>query len=100
MMINCSGVVFLFASWVDMDVLFIAPGNSRGIYQDLAEDYAAIEPPTWALLLAQSCRAVGLEVGICDANAERLDGAAVFERVQQARALSQRTRANHRTQQE
>ena len=68
-----------------MDVLFIAPGNSRGIYQDLAEDYAAIEPPTWALLLAQSCRAVGLEVGICDANAERLDGAAVFERVQQTR---------------
>ena len=68
-----------------MDVLFIAPGNARGIYQDLAEDYAAIEPPTWALLLAQSCRAVGLDVHICDANAERLNGAAVLDRVTKAK---------------
>jgi radical SAM superfamily enzyme YgiQ (UPF0313 family) len=67
-----------------LDVLFIAPGNSRGIYQDLAEDYAAVEPPTWALLLAQSCRSVGYDVGICDANAEQLDAESVFYRVQGA----------------
>ena len=65
-----------------MDVLFIAPGNSQGIYQDLAEDYAAIEPPTWALLLAQSCRSIGLNVALCDANAERLKAAQVHRRIQ------------------
>jgi anaerobic magnesium-protoporphyrin IX monomethyl ester cyclase len=37
-----------------IDVLFISPGNASGIYQNLATDYAAIEPPTWALLLARS----------------------------------------------
>ena len=64
-----------------MDVLFITPGNSKGIYQDLATTYAAIEPPTWALLLAQSCRSVGFEVGICDVNAEQLDAEDVLQRV-------------------
>ncbi len=67
-----------------LDVLFIASGNSRGIYQELAEDYAAVEPPTWALLLAQSCRSVGFEAAICDANAERLDAESVFHRVQES----------------
>ena len=64
-----------------MDVLFINPGNAKKIYQDLAEDYSAIETPTWALLLAQSCRSVGYEVGILDANAERLDDEEVAKRV-------------------
>ena len=41
-----------------MDILFISPGNANGIYQNLADNYAAIEPPTWALLLAQSCRSI------------------------------------------
>ena len=45
-----------------LDILFITPGNSRGIYQDLAEDYASIEPPTWALLQARSSRSIGHEV--------------------------------------
>ena len=31
------------------DVVFINPGNAKGIYQDLANDYSAIEPPTWSL---------------------------------------------------
>ncbi len=55
-----------------MDVLFINPGNASGIYQDLSKVYSAIETPTWSLLLAQSCRSVGYEVGILDVNAERL----------------------------
>jgi len=37
-----------------LDVLFVNPGNSKAIYQDLAKDYSAIETPTWAMLLAQS----------------------------------------------
>tara|TARA_X000001382_G_scaffold9066_1_gene6452 strand:- start:1163 stop:2692 length:1530 start_codon:yes stop_codon:yes gene_type:complete len=54
------------------DVLFIAPSNSKGIYQDLAKDYAGIEPPTWACLLAESCRSIGHKVDILDTGAERL----------------------------
>ena len=57
---------------LNMDILFINPGNPSGIYQDLAEDYSAIEPPTWSLLLAESCRSVGYKVGLMDVNAERL----------------------------
>ena len=55
-----------------MDVLFVNPGNATEIYQDLASDYSAIEPPTWALLLAQSVRAVGFTPAILDVNAEGL----------------------------
>ena len=57
---------------MEYDVVFINPGNAVGIYQDLAKDYSAIEPPTWSLLLAQSIRSVGFKVGIFDVNAERL----------------------------
>jgi len=64
-----------------IDVLFISPGNASGIYQNLADNYAAIEPPTWALLLAQSCRSVGYKVGLIDANAEGLNKEAIVERV-------------------
>ena len=66
-----------------MDVLFISPGNNKAIYQELANNYAAIEPPTWALLLAQSCRSVGYKVGICDVNAEELSAEQVHERILQ-----------------
>lgn len=55
-----------------MDVLFINPGNSEAIYQDLAKSVAAVEPPTWALLLAESMRSCKFDVGILDANAENL----------------------------
>ena len=36
-----------------VDILFVNPGNASKIYQELAVDYSAIEPPTWALLLAE-----------------------------------------------
>lgn len=66
-----------------IDILFISPGNANGIYQNLADNYAAIEPPTWALLLAQSCRSVGYTVGIIDANAEQLNKNEVEQRVKE-----------------
>lgn len=56
----------------ELDVLFVNPDSSFQAYQGLSETYAAIEPPTWALLLAQSCRAKGFGVGIFDCGAERL----------------------------
>jgi radical SAM superfamily enzyme YgiQ (UPF0313 family) len=55
-----------------MDVLFINPDSSAKAYQGLAASYSAIEPPTWSLLLAESCRNKGFEVGILDCDAERL----------------------------
>lgn len=55
-----------------MDALFVNPDSSAKAYQGLANVYSAIEPPTWALLLAESCRSKGFEVGILDCDAERL----------------------------
>lgn len=55
-----------------LDVLFINPDSSAKAYQGLATVYSAIEPPTWALLLAESCRSKGFGVGILDCDAERL----------------------------
>lgn len=65
-----------------VDVLFIAPVSSSLVYQELARDYAAIEPPTWALLLAQSCRYKGFGVGIIDVNAEQISYEEVVKRVE------------------
>src|SRR5262249_9396039 len=43
----------------------------------------AIEPPTWCLLLAQSCRAKGYGVAILDGGAERLSSSAAVERIRE-----------------
>jgi len=64
-----------------IDCCFLVCGNSKKIYQELSKTYSAIEPPTWALLLAQSTRAVGFEVSILDANAENLSEEEVFNRI-------------------
>ena len=66
-----------------IDVLFVNPGNAAAIYQDLADNFTAIEPPTWALLLAQSVRSVGFVPAILDVNAERLSVVNAVERVKQ-----------------
>ena len=42
------------------------------IYKGLADEYSAVEPPTWSLLLAQSCRSIGHDVSIFNPLAERL----------------------------
>jgi radical SAM superfamily enzyme YgiQ (UPF0313 family) len=55
-----------------MDALFVNPDSAAKAYQGLAKVYSAIEPPTWALLLAESCRAKGFRVGILDCDAEKL----------------------------
>ena len=55
-----------------IDVLFVNPSNSSIVYQGLAQDYSAVEPPTWALLLAESMRSAGFNPQILDANAEQL----------------------------
>ncbi len=64
-----------------LDVLFIHPDSSATAYQGLATTYSAIEPPTWALLLAQSCRSKGFGVAIMDCDAEKLTLEAAVQRV-------------------
>jgi radical SAM superfamily enzyme YgiQ (UPF0313 family) len=55
-----------------IDVLFINPDSSAKAYQGLAAVFSAIEPPTWSLLLAESCRSKGYGVAILDCDAEKL----------------------------
>lgn len=68
-----------------LDVLFVNADSATQAYQDLAKDYSAIEPPTWSLLLAQSCRAQGFGVAILDATAERLTHRQAVDRIVEAR---------------
>ena len=70
---------------MSLDVLFIEPNVAKEAYQDLANEFSAIETPTWCLLLAQSCRSIGYKVAICDANAERLTDEQVVKRVEELR---------------
>ena len=64
-----------------IDCIFLIPSNSKRSYQKLSETYSAIEPPTWALLLAQSLRSVNFNVKILDAGAENLNSKQIFERI-------------------
>ena len=63
------------------DILFITPNNAAITYQSLSDKYAAIEPPTWALLLAESARNHGANVAIMDTLAEQLSDADAYNRV-------------------
>ena len=65
-------VVFMMKQ---LDVLFVHADASKKVYQDLAEDFSAIEPPIWAGMLANHCRHKGFSVDILDCEALRLDEA-------------------------
>jgi radical SAM superfamily enzyme YgiQ (UPF0313 family) len=67
----------------NLDVLFVSPGGSKFVYQGLANKISAIEPPTWALLLAQSCRSIDYKVAILDMNAENLTLEEGVERIKE-----------------
>ena len=64
-----------------MHICFINPNSNSKNYQSLANKYAAIETPTWSLLLAQSCRSVGFKVSILDCLAENLSDEEAFDRL-------------------
>ena len=63
------------------DVCFLVASSAKKSYQKLSEIYSAIEPPTWALLLAESCRSMNYKVSIIDANAENLSNDEVLNRL-------------------
>lgn len=66
---------------INLDILFIHPNASRKIYQDLAKDFSAIEPPIWAGMLAAHCRAQGFGVEILDCEALHLDDDTAAEQI-------------------
>ena len=53
-----------------VDVCFVVPSSAKKAYQKLADVYSAIEPPTWALLLAQALRKKSYECVILDFDAD------------------------------
>ena len=64
-----------------LDCLFLVVSSSKRSYQKLSEKYSAIEPPTWALLLAQSTRSFGYKINILDANAEQLNEKEILQKI-------------------
>ena len=64
-----------------MDVLFINPGSAKDVYQGLSTDYAGVGTPYWALLLSESCRSQGYQVGLMDILAEKLLREDAVERI-------------------
>ncbi|MBN1870599.1 MAG: radical SAM protein [Candidatus Omnitrophica bacterium] len=70
-----------------LDILFINTTASEKNYQDLSEDFSAIEPPIWAGLLASHCLKRGFSAEILDCEALALNDA---EAAQQVKALNPR----------
>tara|TARA_B100000989_G_scaffold191671_1_gene144458 strand:- start:10333 stop:11871 length:1539 start_codon:yes stop_codon:yes gene_type:complete len=69
-----------------LDITFIIPNNSIVTYQQLSNKYSAIETPTWALLLAESCRKKGFKVNILDTLAEQLNDEEALNRIKKQKS--------------
>lgn len=66
----------------EVDILFVVPPSRQGVYQELSE-FAAIEPPVWACLLARRLMVEGFNVVILDAEAQGLTCYECSERIRQ-----------------
>lgn len=55
-----------------VDLLLVNASGKKRVYQALADELAAFEPPIWALLLASHVRRQGFSVAILDAEALQL----------------------------
>lgn len=63
------------------EVVLIHPGNSKRLYQSLANSLTAVEPPVWATLLASYLLRQGRHVSIIDAEALELNAEQVARQV-------------------
>ena len=54
----------------NIDALLITPPSRLEVYQDLSDDYAAIEPPVWSSLIAKYLIKKDYTAQILDAEAE------------------------------
>lgn len=66
-----------------LDLVLIHPSSRRQVYQGLADNLAAVEPPVWAGLLATYARKKGFSVAILDGDADELDAEAMAGRVKE-----------------
>lgn len=64
-----------------IDVLLVNPGSMKAVYQDLSNEFSAIEPPSLAGLFATYLRQKGLSVDILDAPAFGLSPEMVAETI-------------------
>lgn len=64
-----------------MDLVLVNPGNQQQVYQGLASELTAVEPPVWAGLMATFIRKHGYSVAVLDAAAEGLDSEETARRV-------------------
>lgn len=55
-----------------LDLLLVTAPSRSQVYQSLADEFAAIEPPVWSGLIAQHVKTKGFSVEILDAEAEGL----------------------------
>jgi radical SAM superfamily enzyme YgiQ (UPF0313 family) len=65
-----------------LDILFVHPNAARKIYQGLAEDFSAVEPPIWAGMLAAHCLRRGFGAEVLDCEALRLDEESSAEEIE------------------
>ena len=65
----------------NLDVLLITPPSRIDVYQTLSNDYAAIEPPVWSMLIARYLTNLNLNVEILDAEAENFDHEQTAEKI-------------------
>ena len=65
-----------------VDILFVHSNSSERVFQSLSK-YAAIEPPIWAALLANSMRALGVRVDILDCEAFQLNTEESYNHIKQ-----------------
>lgn len=70
-----------------LDIVLINPGDKKQVYQDLAKDYSAIEPPFWVAVIAAYLRNHKLKVGIIDANAENISPEEAAQRAKKLNPL-------------
>lgn len=55
-----------------IDLVLINPGDHKWVFQDLANDLSAYEPPFWIAVMASYLRTKGLSVAIIDSNVENI----------------------------
>ena len=71
----------------DVDLLLVTPPSRLQVYQQLTNEFAAIEPPVWSGLIAEHIKHNGLKVIILDAEAENLTHEQTAEAILQTNAV-------------
>ena len=65
----------------ELDALLITPPSRLDVYQELSNEYAAIEPPVWSSLIAKYLLKRGFNIKILDAEAENLTHEQTAEKI-------------------